>query len=161
MSTVGVNVDRLRPPARLTGTTATFGQDQVRTHLARVAAADDRADWAIVDRATEKYLGEIVLNDLDAVNAAMNVRVALAPAATGHGYGTEAMTLVLDHGFIDLRLHRVSLDVYDFNERAQRSYRKAGFSVEGRRRDTLRWDGRWFDSILMSVLDRDPRPTLR
>ena len=58
-------------------------------------------------------------------------------------------------------LHRVQLDVYAFNPRALRSYEKAGFVVEGRQRDTLFWDGEWTDSILMSVLNTDPRPTFR
>jgi len=42
--------------------------------------------------------------------------------------------------------------VYAFNPRAQRAYEKAGFVVEGRRREALRWDGEWVDAIVMSVL---------
>lgn len=147
--------------ARLTGTTTVFTADQVRAHLALVAAADDRADWAIVERSSGAYRGEIVLNDLDVANASMNVRIALAPGAAGRGISTEAMTLVLDHAFADLQLHRVALDVFDFNVRAQRSYRKAGFVVEGRCRQTFRTGGGWADSVLMAVLADDPRPTLR
>ncbi|WP_420123109.1 GNAT family N-acetyltransferase [Nakamurella sp.] len=147
--------------ARLTGTTTVFTAGQVRAHLETVAAAGDRADWAIVDRSSGRYRGEIVLNDLDAANASMNVRIALAPGEPGRGIGTEAMILVLDHAFTDLRLHRVALDVFDFNVRAQRSYRKAGFVVEGRCRQTVRTADGWADSILMAVLADDPRPTLR
>jgi RimJ/RimL family protein N-acetyltransferase len=91
----------------------------------------------------------------------MNTRIALAPGQPGRGYGTEAMTVVLDHAFAEIGLHRVQLDVYAFNPRALRSYEKAGFVVEGRQRDTLFWDGEWTDSILMSVLHTDPRPTFR
>ena len=144
---------------RLTGTRATFTEAAVAAHLARVGGAPDRADWVIVEAATGDFLGEIVLNDLDEENAAMNVRIALAPGKPGAGYGTEAMTVVLDHAFRTIRLHRVHLDVYAFNPRAVRSYEKAGFVVEGRQRDTLKWDGEWMDSILMSVLADDPRPT--
>ena len=39
--------------------------------------------------------------------------------------------------------------------RAQRAYEKAGFVVEGRFRDALRWDGEWFDEMMMSVLAPD------
>ncbi|GAB3582277.1 GNAT family protein [Leifsonia lichenia] len=144
---------------RLTGTRATFDVDAVARHLAAVPSAPDRADWAIVDLASGEYVGEIVLNELDEADASMNFRIALAPGAPGRGYGAEATTVVLDHAFSALGLHRVFLDVYSFNPRAQRSYEKAGFVVEGRQRHTLFWDGEWVDSILMSVLSSDPRPT--
>ena len=146
---------------RLTGTRAAFTEEDVAAHLARIGPADDRADWAIVEAATGGYLGEIVLNDLDDDNASMNVRIALAPGKPGAGFGTEAMIAVLDHAFHAIGLHRVQLDVYAFNPRAIRSYEKAGFTVEGRQRDTLYWDGAWTDSILMSVLATDERPTYR
>jgi RimJ/RimL family protein N-acetyltransferase len=146
---------------RLTGTRSEFTESAVAAHLAGIGTAPDRADWAILDATTGRYLGEIVLNDLDAGNASMNTRIALLPGVPGGGYGTEAMTVVLDHAFAAIRLHRVQLDVYAFNPRALRSYEKAGFVVEGRQRDTLFWGGEWTDSILMSVLSTDPRPTFR
>jgi RimJ/RimL family protein N-acetyltransferase len=52
----------------------------------------------------------------------------------GQGYGTEATGLMLDHAFGTLRLHRIALSVFAFNERAIRSYRRVGFLVEGRSR---------------------------
>lgn len=143
---------------RLTGTTATFTREAVAAHLAAVGARDDRADWAILDAGTGDYLGEIVLNELDDENAAMNFRIALLPGRPGRGYGTEATTAVLDHAFTSIGLHRVSLDVFSFNPRAVRSYEKAGFRHEGRQRHTLFWDGEWVDSLLMGVLSTDERP---
>jgi len=47
------------------------------------------------------------------------------------GYGTEAVRLLLAHAFGNLRLRRVYLRVFSFNERAIRCYRKAGFRREG------------------------------
>jgi RimJ/RimL family protein N-acetyltransferase len=146
---------------RLTGTRAVFTRAEVLAHLERVAGDDERGDWAITAADDGRYLGEVVLNDLNADDRAMNVRIMLAPGEPGRGYGTEAMTAVLDHAFGPVGLHRVSLDVFAFNPRAQRSYEKAGFVVEGRQRDTLLWDGEWTDSVLMAVLATDPRPTLR
>jgi len=145
---------------RLTGTRGHFDRDAVETHLATIGAADDRADWAIIDIESGDYLGEIVLNELDADNASMNFRIALLPGLPGRGYGTEATTVVLDFAFGRLGLHRVFLDVYSFNPRALRSYEKAGFVTEGRQRHTLNWDGEWADSILMGILSSDPRPAL-
>lgn len=143
---------------RLTGTRQTFTREAVVRHLESLATRDDRADWAIIDLETEEYVGEIVLNDLEEDDASMNFRIALNPGHPGRGFGTEATRAVLDHAFDRIQLHRVSLDVFSFNPRAQRSYEKAGFRYEGRQRDTMFWDGEWVDSILMAVLSTDERP---
>lgn len=143
---------------RLTGTRGAFARDRVRAHLGRLPGADDRADFAITD-ADGAYLGEVVLNDLEEDDLAMNYRIALAgPSVRGHGYGTEAGRAVVAWAFDVVGLHRVSLEVYAFNPVAQRSYEKIGFVVEGRARDALLWDGVWTDAVLMAMLDTDPRP---
>ena len=72
--------------------------------------------------------------------------------AWGQGYGTEATQLMLDHAFGTLGLHRIALFVFEFNERAMRAYQRCGFVVEGRARESIWRDGRWWDELAMSVL---------
>ncbi|MEU9096851.1 GNAT family protein [Streptomyces sp. NPDC048361] len=112
----------------------------------------DRLDLAVVERATGVCVGEVVLNEWDSGNRSCNFRIAFAPAGQGRGLGTEAVRLIVGHGFERLGLHRISLGVYAFNPRAQRAYEKAGFVVEGVRRDVLLHEGEWVDEIVMSVL---------
>ena len=70
----------------------------------------------------------------------------------GKGYGSEAVNLILRFGFEQLNLRRVSLNVFEYNERAIRSYHKLGFKIEGRQRQFLnRFDRRW-DVIYMGIL---------
>ena len=59
---------------------------------------------------------------------------------------------MLDHAFGTLGLHRIALTVFEFNERAIRAYRRCGFVVEGRARESIWRDGRWWDELAMSVL---------
>ena len=137
---------------RLTGTHATFTRDAVRSWLESLEGRPDRADWAIVRATDDRHIGEAVLNDFDADNRSASFRIALAsPSVFGQGYGTEATRAVLHHAF-RLGLHRVELEVFAFNPRARRAYEKAGFVVEGRRRDALYWDGAWVDAIVMGCL---------
>lgn len=75
----------------------------------------------------------------------------------GKGYGTEAMQLVLDFAFNELNLHRVTLNVFDFNRRAMRSYEKSGFVHEGRARNALGRDGQRYDSVFMGILQSEWR----
>ncbi|MFP5316417.1 MAG: GNAT family N-acetyltransferase, partial [Actinomycetes bacterium] len=86
-------------------------------------------------------------------------RIALnADARFGQGYGTEATRAVVGHAFDIIGVHRISLEVYAFNPRAQRVYQKVGFQVEGRLRDALHWNGEWIDAVVMGMLKTDPRP---
>ena len=77
--------------------------------------------------------------------------------AWGRGFGTEATQLMVDHAFAALGLHRIALFVFEFNERAIATYRRCGFVIEGRARESIFRDGRWWDELAMSLLESDWR----
>ena len=62
---------------------------------------------------------------------------------------------MLAYAFEELGLHRVELEVFEFNQRARRVYERVGFVLEGTLRDALLFDGEWVDSHLMSVLEHE------
>ena len=64
---------------------------------------------------------------------------------------------MVDHAFTSLGLHRVALSVFAFNERAIRAYQRVGFTIEGRAREAIWRDGRWWDELHMSVLEPEWR----
>ncbi|MEZ4595159.1 MAG: GNAT family protein, partial [Chloroflexota bacterium] len=139
---------------RLTGTQQTFTFEQVQQHCQRIAQADDRADYAITRKEDGVYVGEVVLNEIDWENRSASFRIALASSRWfGQGYGTEATRLLVAFGLCTLKLHRIELEVYDFNPRAQHVYEKVGFVQEGVLRDALLWNGRYHNAILMSILE--------
>lgn len=70
----------------------------------------------------------------------------------GKGYGTKATRAALHFAFNTLNLHRVELEVFDFNPRAMRAYEKAGFRREGTRRDAIYQDGAYHDEHVMAIL---------
>ena len=127
--------------------------DEVRRFFeARVAGAGSLA-LAIHLRATDRLIGTCAFSQLDGDNGCALFHITIGERdCWGLGYGTEATALMLEHAFGTLGLHRVGLAVFAFNERAIRSYRKVGFVVEGRSREAIWRDGRFFDEIHMSVL---------
>jgi RimJ/RimL family protein N-acetyltransferase len=136
---------------RLTGTHQVFTEAEILAWARSRAEAPGRYDWAVVETATGGWLGDCALNDIDEDNQVGSFRIAL-DRRPGEGLGTEATGLVLDFAFGELDLHRVELEVFDFNVRAQKSYAKCGFAVEGVRREALRWDGARHDVVLMAAL---------
>ena len=69
-----------------------------------------------------------------------------------HHYGTSALITMLDEAFDNLELHRVWVDVPEYNEHALQMFRHLGFVLEGHLRRTHRKDGNWYDSFAMGLL---------
>lgn len=113
---------------------------------------------AIHIRSTDQLIGTCAFSQMDADNGSALYHITIGERdAWGHGYGTEATRLMLHHAFTVLGLHRVALAVFEFNERAIRSYASCGFLVEGRAREAIWRDGRWWDELGMSILDGEWR----
>ena len=123
------------------------------TEESRYVSLDEIAQWIrqgqevkVVDNATGRCVGEAVLNRWEPASQSCSFRIALTAAGRGRGLGTEALRLLVGHGFEQLGLHRISLTVYAFNVRGRRSYEKAGFVLEGTRRQALRYGEEWVDA---------------
>ncbi len=129
--------------------------EATRRWYATRAEQEDRLDLAIVDRATDRCVGEVVLNDWRPEDQTIGFRILVGPAGRGRGLGSEATGLVLEHAFTVSDTHRVELEVFTHNPRALRVYERAGFVVEGRRRDALLLDGERVDALTMAVLRPD------
>jgi RimJ/RimL family protein N-acetyltransferase len=111
---------------------------------------------AIHVREGNRLIGTCAFSQLDGDNGSAMYHITIGePDAWGHGYGTEATRLMVDHAFGTLGLHRIALSVFEFNERAIRSYAACGFVAEGRARESIRRDGRWWDEVSMSILEPD------
>jgi RimJ/RimL family protein N-acetyltransferase len=81
--------------------------------------------------------------------------IALGREYVGRGYGTDAVRVIVNYGFREMGLHRIQLSVAPFNPAGIRAYEKAGFVEEGRHRESVLHDGRWYDEVLMSILDHE------
>jgi RimJ/RimL family protein N-acetyltransferase len=103
--------------------------------------------------ADDRVIGFVGLDGIGWTHGDCFVGIGIGdPEYRGNGYGTDAMRVILRYAFTELNLHRVSLDVFEYNLRAIRSYEKAGFVVEGRARQFLNRDGRRWDLIFMGIL---------
>ncbi|MGQ4414868.1 GNAT family N-acetyltransferase [Streptomyces sp. SAS_269] len=129
--------------------------ERLRTWYGSRATAPDRLDLAVTDPETGEVLGEVVLYEYDAAARSCTFRTLIGPRGRGRGIGTEATRLIVAHGFESLGLHRIELAAWAFNHRALRVYEKAGFVVEGVRREVQVRGGEWADEVIMAILDRE------
>ena len=132
--------------------------DEIDRFFQARALGSESLAMAIHLRAGGRLIGSCAFSQMDGDNGSALFHITIGEREEwGHGYGTEATRLMLDHAFGTLHLHRVALAVFEFNERAVRAYRRCGFTVEGRAREAIWRDGRWWDELSMSVLEAEWR----
>ena len=132
--------------------------EEIERFFAARVVGDGALAMAIHERTTDRLVGTCAFSQLDGDNGSALYHITIGEKdAWGRGFGTEATQLMLDHAFGALGLHRIALFVFEFNERAIATYRRCGFVVEGRARESIFRDGRWWDELAMSVLERDWR----
>lgn len=111
--------------------------------------------------ADARAIGTAGLHEVDreSGNAAFGIAIG-DEADRSQGYGTEALRAICDFGFGSLRLERIYLDVFTPNQRAIRSYERAGFVLEGTQRRAHFVEGHFEDVHRMALL-RDEWIALR
>lgn len=106
-----------------------------------------------------KIIGNCSFFDIDWRSRSAEVGILIGEKQVwNQGYGTETMRLLLKIGFQNYNLHRIFLHVKETNLGAIRAYEKAGFQLEGRKRQADFQEGRYIDLILMSVLRTEWQP---
>lgn len=115
---------------------------------------------AAMEQRTEYYLA-IVLDDdslvgfarlgLGGVRAA-KLGYAIAADHWGRGYAFDAVKLLVEFGFRELHLHRISAAIGPDNVRSIAVADRLGMVCEGRLRDHVFTNGGWRDSVLYSLL---------
>lgn len=147
-----------------------FNDAEVLRNLAMFAPMSQAAEEAWFDRmlaaqgktayhfvicllADDRPIGTIGLEDISFEDGHAEFGIAIGEKAEWNkGHGTDALRVICDFGFGQLRLERIGLYVYAGNDRARRSYEKAGFTHEGTMRRAHFARGEHHDVHVMSLL---------
>lgn len=81
--------------------------------------------------------------------------LAVHPRFRGRRVADEAARLLQRHLLDDLGFHRLQLEIYGFNVRAQAHAERAGFVREGVRRKAYWRGGEWVDGVLYGLVAED------
>lgn len=112
--------------------------------------------FSIVDKELNQLIGSISLMSIDYYNDTADLGVFIGDKDYWNkGYGSEAIVLILDHGFNFLNLNNISLNTAEYNVRAIKSFKKIGFKEIGKKRKSIRIAGNYYDTILMDIIQED------
>ncbi|MBU3194546.1 GNAT family N-acetyltransferase [Clostridium algidicarnis] len=111
-------------------------------------------NFAIEDIKTKMYIGGCNIQNVNWLTRVALVGIMIGDKDyLGKGYGTDAMKVLMNFIFKDMNIHKIRLSTFSFNIRAQKSYEKCGFHVEGILKDEIFKDGKYYDEIVMAAFN--------
>lgn len=111
---------------------------------------DDRVDLLICT--DDQPVGRIRLLPLDLYRRCGNLAYLIDPDHRGEGYATNAARALVRYGFHELGLNRIEAKALALNGGSRRVLEKLGFTVEGRRRESVIFYGEYVDEIYYGLL---------
>jgi RimJ/RimL family protein N-acetyltransferase len=125
-----------------------------------------RADWtagdhvslAVVHSLSGELVGSVSLHRVDREQGDAEIGYWTVPSERGRGVATAAVTALCRWAFLQLPIDRIELCHAVENPASARVAQRAGFTQEGRLRQSYRYgDGRKHDELLWSLLRTDPQ----
>jgi RimJ/RimL family protein N-acetyltransferase len=112
--------------------------------------------YRVLHEETDEVIGHINLK-IDRINNSARIGKVLVGKRSlkGQGIGQLMVEKVLNIAFEELKVHRVSLGVFDFNLSAIACYEKAGFVKEGLLREARKIDNEYWNLWEMSILENE------
>ncbi|WP_242283940.1 GNAT family N-acetyltransferase [Bacillus cereus] len=135
------------------GNAFTFPLDEQQ--LEKYIESANTLAFKVVDEETSDVIGHISLGQIDNINKSARIGKVLVgnKKMRGRSIGKHMMKAVLHIAFDELKLHRVTLGVYDFNTSAISCYEKIGFVKEGLLRESKRVGETYWNLWEMSMLE--------
>ncbi|RBP03732.1 GNAT family N-acetyltransferase [Rossellomorea aquimaris] len=108
---------------------------------------------ALVDENTDRVIGagEIIIKSF--VHQSGEIGYILHPDYWGKGIGTLLGSALVERGFSELNLHKISATCDPQNISSQKVLTKIGMTLEGRIRHDLKMKNGWRDSLLFGLLE--------
>ena len=131
-------------------------KDKMEQFYRNVALNPDNVLLAIIDKESDKHIGNIKLGPTDWINRTTTLGIMIGDKSFwGKGYGAEAIEVVLAYAFNVLNLHKVNAGIAEPNSGSLKAFQKAGFEIEGRAKSQIFVDGHYADSIYVGITEED------
>ena len=133
-----------------------YNKKRAEEYIKSVSLAKDMLVLAIVTKDENKHIGNISLQHIDLLNNSAEYAVLLGDKDYwGRGIAKEASVLILNHGFMELNLHRIYCGTAAENIAMQKLAEYMGMTLEGRRRDAQLKSGKYNDIVEYGVLKEE------
>lgn len=106
-------------------------------------------------RETKKIIGMISLTKIQKINCNAELGYWLGKKFWGQNIIQEAVKMMLNVGFNQLKLHKINACVIEPNIKSQKVLLRAGFVSEGISRENMWTDNKWCDYLRFGLLKKE------
>lgn len=129
-----------------------YGED-MRSYYETAIKTHENLILAICDKATDIHIGNVSLQNINLLDQSAEFAIVIGDRSYwGKGVGKEALSLIVQHGFSQLNLHRIYCGTAEDNMGMQKLAMTLGFKQEGVSREALYKDGKFKDTIHYGLL---------
>ncbi len=114
-------------------------------------------NWGITINGSSKIIGIIGHYRIQPENHRAEIGYMLLPEYNGKGYTTEAIKVVVEYGFTQMKLHSIEAIIDPNNIASERVLQKNGFVKEAHILENELWEGKFWDTVIYSLLRRNFR----
>ena len=112
-------------------------------------------ELGIENKESKEIIGMMSLLNVDPDNRNAEIGYWLGKKYWGRKIMKEAVKLILNFGFMELKLVRIHARVMHPNTTSAKLLEKSGFQYEGRMRKTVFRKGKWMDELRYSILKEE------
>lgn len=111
-------------------------------------------NWAITLKPDNKLLGIIGHYRIKWEHYRSEIGYMLLPEAHGKGIATEAIQLMIDYGFKNMKMHSLEAIIDPENSASARVLEKNGFVKEAHFKENEFFNGKFIDSAIYSLIEK-------
>lgn len=109
----------------------------------------------VIETIEHQRAGFILTFDCDKRNGSFKYGIFLHDDFKGKGVASEAVKIILNYYFNELRYHKVNVYIYDYNTPSIKFHEKLGFKNEGRLREAAYSNGCYHDIVFYGMLKNE------
>lgn len=125
---------------------------ELKNYVRKIKNNPDYLFLAIISKNKDSHLGNIKIGPINRIHRFADIAIIIGEKSFwGKGFATEALKLVVSFAFNKLSLHKLTAGTFANNIGSIKAFSKAGFSIEGKRRQKYFYKGRYIDEVLLGV----------
>jgi [ribosomal protein S5]-alanine N-acetyltransferase len=129
-------------------------KERMKKYLSSVDGDSSNILFAIVEKITMKHVGNIKLGPVNWIHRSSDIGLLLGKENWGKGFGTEAISLIVDYAFNTLNLNKITAGAYSVNIGSIKAFQKNNFAIEGTLKKQYFYKGSFVDGILLGLVKK-------
>jgi ribosomal-protein-alanine N-acetyltransferase len=127
-----------------------FSEADLRTYIEFFNLKDNALLLGIFECEAVSHIGNIKL-EIEPYHRRGEIGVVIGNKMQwGRGYASEAIDCLAEYAFGQRNLHKLTAGCYSENRGSQRAFEKAGFTIEGHRKEHYLFEKKWVDLVMLA-----------